>query len=184
MHGPRCLPEHDSPRDSKRQIGVKEGNKRMTTLHLQTNQSKRLPSRLVRPFHPQVSKQQAEENVSAARNESSRGAGPSGAAAGTGDAGAAATAPQGGTAASGQNTGMAAPADAATPMDTTPVPGAAAAGGGAAGATAAATAAGGVVNEAAVQELVGLGFSREMAVGALQAANGNVDEAASMLFGM
>jgi hypothetical protein len=41
-----------------------------------------------------------------------------------------------------------------------------------------------VVKEADVQQLVGLGFSREMAVGALQAANGNVDEAASMLFGM
>jgi DNA damage-inducible protein 1 len=60
-------------------------------------------------------------------------------------------------------------------MDTTPSGGAAAAEG---------AAAGGVVREADVQQLVGLGFSREMAVGALQAANGNVDAAASMLFGM
>jgi uncharacterized UBP type Zn finger protein len=40
------------------------------------------------------------------------------------------------------------------------------------------------VSEAAVTQLVGLGFTREMAVGALQAMNGDVDAAASMLFGM
>jgi uncharacterized UBP type Zn finger protein len=35
-----------------------------------------------------------------------------------------------------------------------------------------------------VTQLVGLGFTHEMAVGALQAMNGDVDAAASMLFGM
>jgi hypothetical protein len=40
------------------------------------------------------------------------------------------------------------------------------------------------VKEADVQQLMGLGFTREMAIGALQAANGNIDTAASMLFGM
>jgi hypothetical protein len=40
------------------------------------------------------------------------------------------------------------------------------------------------VKEADVQQLMGLGFSREMALGALQAAGGDVDAAASMLFMM
>lgn len=41
-----------------------------------------------------------------------------------------------------------------------------------------------VVDESKVAQLMGLGFSRDVAVGALQAMGGNVDAAASMLFGM
>lgn len=148
------LPEHEIPKDFKRHI-------------------------------EEVSKQQAEQNVSDARHESTGGdAGPSGAAAAATDAPPAAAAGAG--APSGSNTAAAgvpsapAAADGSAPMDTTPVGGAAGAGAAAAGGAAA----GGVVREADVQQLVGLGFSREMAVGALQAANGNVDAAASMLFGM
>jgi DNA damage-inducible protein 1 len=40
------------------------------------------------------------------------------------------------------------------------------------------------VNEAAVGQLMQLGFPREVALQALQAAGGNVDVAASMLFSM
>lgn len=50
--------------------------------------------------------------------------------------------------------------------------------------TGAGAAAAGGVKEADVQQLVGLGFSREMALGALNAAGGDVEAAASMLFMM
>lgn len=121
-----------------------------------------------------MSKQQAEDNVNAARTESSGGAGPSGNAEAA-DAGAGAAAGPQGTNAPG--------ASGPAAMDTAPSSTPASANAGA-GAGSGAAAAGSNVNEADVQQLVGLGFSREMAEGALRAANGNVDQAASMLFGM
>lgn len=126
----------------------------------------------------QVSKQQAEQNVTDARNESSGGAGPSGtpaAAGGDAAAGAPAAAKPGTEGAAGAG---------ATPMDATPSAGAGSAGGAAAAGGGGSAGADAAVKEADVQQLIGLGFSREMAEGALRAAGGNVDNAASMLFGM
>ncbi|KAF6258544.1 hypothetical protein COO60DRAFT_1691995 [Scenedesmus sp. NREL 46B-D3] len=138
----------------------------------------------------EVSKQQAEKNVA------EKDADPAAPAAGSGGAGTSAAAGAGG----GHGTG-----GGPVPMDATPAGNPD--GAGAAAATPAVTrpgsgqqqqqppqprpqagggaaAAGPGLNEAAVTQLVGLGFSREMAVGALQAVNGDVDAAASMLFGM
>lgn len=126
-----------------------------------------------------MSKQQAEKNVEAAgRTASAAGAGTSGAG-GPAAAGSSGPAPMDATPSGAP---AAVPAAATRP---TPAPGsnpAPAQQQQPAGAAAPPATAG--VNEAAVSQLVGLGFSRQMAVEALNAMGGDVDAAAAMLFGM
>ncbi|KAF8060291.1 PHB6 [Scenedesmus sp. PABB004] len=119
-----------------------------------------------------VSKAQAEKNVSDAAAADAGGAGPS--------AGAGA-----GASASAGAAGGAAPMDVAA----SPAPAARAAGGAPAAAAAPAPAApaapaGGGADAGKVAQLAGLGFSPEQAAAALAAAGGDVDAAAAMLFGM